>query len=211
MLLTNRFVRDTVPTVSSERMTSSDRRESILDAAVEEFAAHGYEGATTADIAARAGISQPYVFRFFATKRELYIAVIDRCVSRILQGWETAAALPGEGRLTTLGRTYVETLPERRKELMVKFGAYGAAHDPEIAAALRYHLARLYRYVAHQAERDDSPTPYEDAVSFVARGFFINAAMAVGLESELGPGEWAPVCGRPEVARVEDRLEEAVG
>jgi AcrR family transcriptional regulator len=194
--------------MTSERLTAAERRESILDAAVEEFAAHGYDDATTAGIAARAGISQPYVFRFFATKRELYIAVIDRSVSRILHGWETAAPLPGERRLQTLGRAYVETLPERRKELMVKFGAYGAAHDPEIAAALRHHLARIYRYVAHQAERDGSATPYEDAVDFVARGFFINAAMAVGLESALTPEEWVSVCGRPAVARIEDRLEE---
>ena len=109
----------------TERMSAAERREAILDAAVEEFATHGYEGATTAGVAARAGISQPYVFRFFPTKKDLYIAVIDRCTARILHGWETAAPLPGESRLETLGRAYVETLPERRKELMVKFGAYG--------------------------------------------------------------------------------------
>lgn len=190
-----------------ERMSAAERREAILDAAVEEFASHGYDAATTAGIAARAGISQPYVFRFFATKKALYIAVIDRSVAGILHGWETAAALPGESRLQTLGRAYVETLPERRKELMVKFGAYGVAHDPEIAAALRHHLARIYRYVAHQADRDGSQTPYADAIEFVARGFFINASMAVGLESALTPEEWISVCGKAEVARVEDRLE----
>lgn len=194
----------------TERMGAAERRESILDAAVEEFATHGYEGATTAGVAARAGISQPYIFRFFPTKRDLYIAVVDRSTSRILQTWENAVPAAAETRLEALGRTYVETLPERRKELMVKFAAYGYAHDPEIAGAMRHHLARLYRYVAHQAERDGSETPYEDAVRFIARGFFINAAMAIGLESELGPDEWFAVCGKNDVARIEDRLEEAV-
>jgi AcrR family transcriptional regulator len=190
-----------------ERMSAAARRETILDAAVEEFAAHGYENATTAGIAARAGISQPYVFRFFPRKKDLYIAVIDRSASRILHSWETAAPLPGESRLQTLGRAYVETIPERRKELMVKFGAYAFAHDPEIAAAARHQLARTYRYVALQAERDGSERPYEDAVEFVGRGFFIYGAMASGLESALTPEEWIVVCGKVDVARDEDRLE----
>jgi AcrR family transcriptional regulator len=188
-------------------MSAADRREGILDAAVEEFAAHGYDGATTAGIAARAGISQPYVFRFFATKRDLYVAVVDRSTSRILHGWETAAPLPSESRLQTLGRAFVETIPERRKELMVKFGAYAYAHDPEIAAAARHHLARIYRYVVLQAQRDGSKSPYHDAVAFIGHGFFIYGAIASGLESVLTPEEWLPVCGKTEVARVEDRLE----
>jgi hypothetical protein len=93
---------------------------------------------------------------------------------------------------------------------MVKFGAYGVAHDPDIAAALRHHLARIYRYVAHQAERDGSETPYEDAVTFVSRGYFINAAMAVGLESALTPDEWFTLCPREGVARIDDRVEQAI-
>jgi AcrR family transcriptional regulator len=190
-----------------KRLSAAERREGILDAAVDEFAAHGYDGATTGAIAARAGISQPYVFRFFPTKKDLYIAVIDRATSRILHGWETAAPLAGESRLTTLGRAFVETLPERRNELMVKFGAYAYAHDSEIAAAARHHLARIYRYVALQAERDGSGAPYHDAVEFVGHGFFIYGAMASGLESVLTPEEWMPVCGKTEIARAEDRLE----
>jgi AcrR family transcriptional regulator len=192
----------------TERLSAAERREAILDAAVEEFATHGYDGATTAGIATRAGISQPYVFRFFPTKRDLYIAVVDRATSRILHSWETAAPLPGETRLETLGRAYVETIPERRKELMVKFGAYAYAHDPEIAAAARHQLARVYRYVALQAERDGSPSPYHDAVEFIGHGFFIYGAMASGLESVLTPEEWFAVCGKADLARVEDRLVE---
>jgi AcrR family transcriptional regulator len=193
---------------SKERLSAAERREAILDAAVEEFAAHGYEEATTAGMAARAGISQPYVFRFFPTKKDLYIAVIDRSVARLLAAWETATPEPGESRLQALGKKYVEMLPSHRKELMVKFAAYGSAHDPEIAAVMRHHLARTYRYVAHQAERDGSETPYKDAIEFVSRGFFINAAMAIGLESALSKEEWEAVCGREAIARIEDRLEE---
>ena len=193
---------------TTKRLAAAERREAILDAAVEEFATHGYEAATTAAIAGRAGISQPYVFRFFPRKKDLYIAVIERATSRILTGWEAAVPEPGESRIEALGRTYVERIPERRKELMLKFGAYGAAHDDEIAAAARLQLARVWRYVVHQAERDGAEDPHFEATRFVGIGFFINAAMAVGLESSLTAEEWIKVCGREGIARIEDRLDD---
>ncbi len=188
-------------------MAAAERREVILDAAVEEIAKSGFAGATTADIARRAGISQPYVFRFFPTKKELALAVVDRCISRVISDWENALPKPGETRLETLGRTYVEKLADRRPELMVHLHAYASAEDPDIAAAMRHHLARVYRYVVHLLERDGSPTPHEDAGRFISRGFLINAAMAVGLESVLTPEEWAGICAKGDVARIEDRLE----
>jgi len=190
-----------------ERMSHEERREQILLAAVDEIAASGFAGATTADIAKRAGISQPYVFRFFPTKKDLALAVIDHCVSRIIGDWETAVSQPGETRLQTLGRTYVEALPERRSELMVHLNAYAAADDPDVASAMRHHLARLYRYVVHVLERDGHPSPYQEAGTFLSRGFLINASMAIGLESALTAEEWAGICGKTAVARIEDRVE----
>jgi AcrR family transcriptional regulator len=190
-----------------DRLSAAERRESILDAAVEEFATSGFAGATTADIAKRAGISQPYVFRFFPTKKDLVLAVIDRCTSRTINDWENAMPQPGETRLQTLGRTYLEKLGERRPELMVHLHAYAFAEDPDVAAAMRHHLARIYRYVVHLLERDGSPTPHEDAGQFISRGFLINASMAIGLESALTPEEWDGICGKRAIARIEDRLD----
>jgi AcrR family transcriptional regulator len=191
-------------------MSAAERREAILDAAAAEIAQKGFAGATTADIARRAGISQPYIFRFFPTKKDLALAVIDRCVSRIIRDWENALPRPGETRPQTLGRTYVENLATRRTELMVHLHAYASAEDPDIAATMRHHLARIYRYVVHVLERDGHPHAYEEAGAFLSRGFLINAAMAIGLESELGEDEWAGICGKREVARIEDRLEAAI-
>jgi AcrR family transcriptional regulator len=191
------------------RMTAAERREAILEAAAAEIAQKGFAGATTADIARRAGISQPYIFRFFPTKKDLSLAVIDRCISRVIRDWENALPHPGETRLHTLGRTYVENLATRRTELMVHLHAYASAEDPDIAATMRHHLARVYRYVVHVLERDGHPAAYEEAGAFLSRGFLINAAMAVGLESELGADEWTGICGKSEIARIEDRLEAA--
>jgi AcrR family transcriptional regulator len=191
----------------TERLSATERRETILEAAVNEFAAKGFFGATTADVARRAGISQPYVFRFFPTKRDLICAAIDRCASRVISDWEAAVPKAGETRLQTLGRTYVEKLTDRRPELMVTLHAYASAENPEIAAAMRHHLARVFRYVVHLLERDGNPNAYEEAGAFISRGFLINAAMAIGLESALSAEEWAGICSKRDIARIEDLLQ----
>ena len=193
----------------AERHSAAERREEILDAACEVIAGAGFAGATTADIARRAGISQPYVFRFFPSKKDLSLAVVDRCVSQLLSDWERVVPQPGESRLNALGRTYVEALPNRRTQLLVQLQAYAAADDPDMAEAMRHHLSRIYRYIAMQARRDGASNPFAEAATFLSRGFLINAAMAIGLESVLTPDEWAGICDKTEVARMGDRIEQA--
>ncbi len=193
--------------VSATRHSGAERREDILDAACEEISTAGFGGATTAAIAQRAGISQPYVFRFFPTKKELSLAVVDRCVGQLLGDWERVVPKQDETRLQALGRWYVEALPSRRTQLLVQLQAYAAAEDPDMAEAMRHHLARIFRYIVLQARRDGAADPHADAASFLSRGFLINAAMAIGLESALTPEEWAGICAKGEVARVEDRRE----
>src|SRR5260221_13878485 len=79
---------------SSTRLSAAERKDDVLDAALIEFADRGYEGTSTEDIAKRAGISQPYLFRLFGTKKELYIASVSRCYRDTLELFQRAA----EGR-----------------------------------------------------------------------------------------------------------------
>jgi AcrR family transcriptional regulator len=196
-------------TPSTDRLSAAERREAILDAAVAEIAISGFAGATTADIARRAGISQPYIFRFFPTKKALSLAVVERCWGRLHRDLDAVVPLAGESRLMALAKAYVERLSERRTELMVVLHAYASAEDAEIAAAMRHHLARMFRHVIYLLEQDGHPRAYEEAGGFLSRAFLINAAMAVGLESVLTEEEWLGICGKAEVARIEDRLEQA--
>lgn len=189
---------------TSTRQSAAERREAILDAAVEEVARSGFAGATTGAVARRAGISQPYVFRFFPTKKDLALAVIDRAVGRILRDWEMVVPEPGETRLKALGRVYVDGISTRRSELMVQLQAYAAANDPDIAEAMRDCLSRIYRYVVRTARRDGMEQPEFEAASFIGRGFLINTAMAIGLETALSEEEWMGICPRLGVARIAD-------
>ena len=64
-------------------MPAAERREMVLEAAVAEFAVHGMAGTSTEDVARQAGISQPYLFRLFPTKKALFLALVDRCFRRV--------------------------------------------------------------------------------------------------------------------------------
>ena len=77
--------------LNTERKSKEERREDILDAAIAEFALKGLHGASTEEIARLAGISQPYVFRLFGTKKELYIAGVARCFRQTLELMQRAA------------------------------------------------------------------------------------------------------------------------
>src|ERR671935_49342 len=66
-----------------QRLSASQRREQILAAAFAEFAAHGYHAAATADIARRAGISQPYIYALFPDKKALFLACHERAMQRL--------------------------------------------------------------------------------------------------------------------------------
>src|SRR3982750_1660075 len=74
------------------RMTADERRDAIVAAATEEFATGGLVGASTEAVARRVGVSQPYVFQLFGTKKELFLAVVRSCFARTLGVFETAAA-----------------------------------------------------------------------------------------------------------------------
>src|SRR3989475_10301618 len=73
------------------RHTAEQRREEVLAAAVAEFAIHGLHGTSTEMIAKRIGISQPYIFRLFPSKKDLFLAAIDQCFDRVEAAFRNAA------------------------------------------------------------------------------------------------------------------------
>src|SRR5881296_4169162 len=98
------------------RSTAAERKDDVLDAALIEFAEHGFEGTSTEDIARRAGISQPYLFRLFGTKKELYKASVARCFRETLETFQRAAeGKRGEAALEAMGAAYQELLSDRNR------------------------------------------------------------------------------------------------
>src|SRR5919197_6671720 len=101
---------------TATRISAEERRDQVIDAAVAEFGERGYHAASTASIAKRAGISQPYIYALFADKRELFRAVHDRVVGEIRAAFDKAArgsANPEEA-LEAMGRAYRPLMEDER-------------------------------------------------------------------------------------------------
>jgi AcrR family transcriptional regulator len=171
--------------VVTERKSKEVRHEEILDAALQEFAKLGLHGASTEDIARRAGISQPYVFRLFGTKKALFTAVVARCFRQTHELFARAAeGKRGEEALQAMGKAYVERLRTDRTQLLAQMQAYAACDDPEIREVVQNGYGDLVAYVERV-----SGLPADAVSGFFAKGMLLNviASMGLGLSGDTEP------------------------
>jgi len=166
------------------RMSAEDRREQVLDAALVEFAQGGLAGTSTEAIASRAGISQPYLFRLFSTKKELFVAAAQRCFDNIAATFAQAAdGLAGEAAMEAMGSSYKGLLADRNN-LLAQLQMYAACDDPDIRDCARTGFKKLYQQV-----ETASGAPVRTIVTFFAAGMLCNLATALQLETVEEP--WA--------------------
>ena len=67
-----------------KRMPADERRKQLQAVAVEVFAERGYRGASMAEVAARAGVTKPVIYRHFGSKKDLYLEFMDDAADRLL-------------------------------------------------------------------------------------------------------------------------------
>jgi AcrR family transcriptional regulator len=159
------------------RLSAEQRREEIVQIGFRRFAVGGFHGTSTEDIAREAGISQPYLFRLFNTKRELFIACVDRCFDHVIEVFEeAAAAAPPEERLHAMGHAYEARLLPDRHALLLQMQGY-VASDPEIRERVREGYQRLVRRVAELAGVEVDAT-----WDFFATGMMLNVLAALDLD-----------------------------
>ena len=159
-------------------MPATERREMVLEAAVAEFAAHGLAGTSTEDVARQAGISQPYLFRLFPTKKALFLALVERCFRRVEDAFTAAAGdLTGDEALAAMADGYTRLL-DNRTLLLLQMQIYAACSDPEIRDTTR----AAYKHLWEMVERITG-LPFQTVVDFFAVGMLMNVAAAMDLPS----------------------------
>lgn len=163
------------------RMPAEQRRTQVLAAAVTAFAAGGYAGTTTDDIARHAGVSQPYVVRMFGTKQALFLAAHSATMARIEDGFRRAAAATGpeDDRLHSLGEAYVDLIADRDLLRVMQHG-FVAAADPALGPAMRACLLSVYRLI-----QELTGATAEETGNFLARGMLINTLVALEIPEHL--------------------------
>jgi AcrR family transcriptional regulator len=173
------------------RQTAETRREEVLAAARIEFAQHGVHGASTDAIARRAGISQPYLFRLFGSKKALFLAVTELCYAQTLDAFRAAASgSSGREALQAIGEAYGRLIREDRVLLQGQLQAYASSvGDEDVRAASVRGYGRLVDYVEAVSGADQ-----QTISRFFASGMLMNTLMALGVDDVDAPGE--PWMGR---------------
>jgi AcrR family transcriptional regulator len=181
------------PMMVSTRQTADERRTAVLAAAISEFARSGYAGTSTEAIAARAGISQPYLFRLFGTKKDLFVATYNLVGDRIINELTRAGeGLEGQAAKEAMGAAYVELMQDPELLQVQMHGFAAAPGDPDIAQSCRRTFEVLQQLVCERAHLSD-----EELRDFFAMGMLINVMAAIDLLSV--PDHWAQnLCPVPE-------------
>lgn len=171
-----------------KRMKAAERREAILDAAELTFARLGYRGAGMADIAETSGVTQPMLYRHFASKHELFLAVLDRSIGQVLELWRAAPDL------TAMGHAYTKLAASRPHVARLRQMAM-AESDPVIQAYMkslfRSEMAMIReRAAAAKAEGRLGPGVTPEGVTwlFTALGMLVDAGVALHLEEAYAGG-----------------------
>jgi AcrR family transcriptional regulator len=143
-------------TATAPRMAAADRRRHLIETAIRLFTEGSYHGTTTAEIARAAGVSEPILYRHFASKRDLYLAALEDVWSRTREAWErkleeapdACAAIEAIGK----GHVTVRSPKLQLAELWVQ-ALSEASEDPVLRRHLRRHMREVHDFVADLVRR----------------------------------------------------------
>jgi AcrR family transcriptional regulator len=165
------------------RHTAQERREAVFDVAAHEFARKGLHGASTDEIARRAGISQPYLFRLFRTKKDLYLETVGRKLEETYRVFEQASrGKSGEEALRAMGDAYTELTAADRDRILLMLQCFASCEDEDVRTAVRAVWRDLVELVEQR-----SGAPAEEVSSFFADGMLLTVSMAMNLFEEPTP------------------------
>jgi AcrR family transcriptional regulator len=169
-------------TASATRQTAEERRSAVLDAATKEFAAKGYHGTSTDDIARAAGISQPYLFRLFGSKKDLYLATVERSRDELYAVFAAAAeGKHGKDALNAMAEAYQHVMQDHTR-VMLMLTSWSTGDDPDVRRISRAG----WRDLVDLVERSSGASP-DDVARFFASGMLITILTAIGMDDEPEP------------------------
>jgi AcrR family transcriptional regulator len=160
-------------------MASDERRVLVLEAATAVFGQRGYAGATTDQVAAAAGVSQPYVVRMFGTKEKLFLAVLGRALDVLMAAFRRALAEDSEIPVhERMGIAYADLLTDRGLLLSLMHG-FVLGSDPEIGKTARAGFLEVYKFL-----KDEVGLTPAVASDFLAHGMMLNTLVGIRMTDE---------------------------
>ena len=169
------------------RLPAAERRSAIIEAALRVFSEGSYAGATTADIAREAGVSEPILYRHFGSKRDLYFACLDEAWLRIRRKIEaTIAALGAAEGWHAIGPATMREMKVLLPSLWMQ-AITEAGEDEEIRRHVRRHMREVHDFFAEtlrqvQAEGAVASDRNPDAEAWI----FVAGSLLVSIADRLG-------------------------
>jgi len=167
-------------------MSAEERRESVIRAAMVEFARGGFNGTSTEVIAKRVGVSQPYLFRLFPGKEAIFLAASRRCCQAVTEVLGKASeGLEGEEALHAMGEAYRALIADDPDMLLMQMQMYvavasaEASGDREFGESLRAGWMEMYDTVRLALGADIG-----DTTQFLAHGMLINVLVSMGFRPD---------------------------
>ncbi len=172
------------------RQTAGARRDALVAAAVKHFAHTGLHGTAVSAITDEVGITQPYAFSLFGTKKGLFLAALEHGFDHLEATFRAAAAVAPEGeRMAAMGDAYSALISGDRDWLLLQQQGYAACGDDEVRAVVRRRYAQLYTLVRELSGADPPAL-----TRFFAAGMLMNVAAAMDLPELVEDEGWLSAC-----------------
>jgi AcrR family transcriptional regulator len=175
----------------STRLPAAERKAAVVETACRIFAKGSYRGCTTAQIARELGVTEPVLYRHFASKRELYLACLDEVWAQVRELWKKALADEPDPSnwIRAIGKAYLEARASARIVLVDLWiqALTEAADDPEIRRALRDQVREVHDFVADVMRRGQEQggiVPSRDAEA--EAWIFISLGLLSTIDHRLG-------------------------
>ncbi|MDP2948929.1 MAG: TetR/AcrR family transcriptional regulator [Chloroflexota bacterium] len=181
-------------TTRAKRRPAQQRKRLILETAQAVFAASNYTKVGTAELAKAAGISEPALYRYFSSKKELFISTLEATAARLLDIWERIASEVVDPLeiIRAIGLGYYDHLRSRSPVIKLLFQAISEADDEDIRQTLHDNFASFIRFLEEtitEGKRRGLIRPDVDttvaAWQFMATGLALDVIHLLGFDEEI--------------------------
>jgi TetR/AcrR family transcriptional regulator len=174
-------------TQTKQRLSAEARRAAVLETACRVFSRSSYRGATTAEIAREAGISEPILYRHFGSKRDLYLACLDEAWATFREEAATAMAEDPVGCLGVISDRYMSKGNRLRVVDLWIQALTEANEDAVIAKALRRQIREVHDFFA-DVIRDGQTrgVVHQDRDAEAEAWIFVGGGLLATMDARLG-------------------------
>jgi AcrR family transcriptional regulator len=130
------------------RLKAPQRREQLIEVATRIFAKWGYNAATTAAIADAAGVTEPILYRHFASKQQMFVAITRAMSEQTIRHWHelTEKSPTSTEKIRAIAQHFPGHIRANEDAYHVIHGALATSRDRKVLAVMKEHYSEIERF-----------------------------------------------------------------